>query len=339
VLQAAAFGAAGGLIFGPLGGKVAGAAASRIASSAAGRVASSAAGRIASSAVGRGASAVARSISRGMSRLGSSKLGTLMGKGATGLRKGVRAIEEVGAGAGTSVRYQARRAADAIRTRVGRPRASTGPVDDAFRAKPIRALRQDNNFKNTHNDYDGKPKSHITQEGDLHPNNPGGDITPLDHITARVGKKEVSQYTSIMTRESGLKPRYYGSREITLDMERLAVDVSRGRVPGTQILTPQQLQQGFRDDAARLLPPDFNIEGAIAGGKEGIRDAIAATPGLSNRVRKQAEKNLLALFYNSRDGEWLIAGVIPSKYIIHEGHTLPGAAGAAAGSSSANDEK
>ena len=40
-----------------------------------------------------------------------------------------------------------------------------------------------------------------------------------------------------------------------------------------------------------------------------------------------------------RDGEWLVGGVIPKDYIIHQGHTLPGAVGAGAASGADRDDR
>ena len=141
-----------------------------------------------------------------------------------------------------------------------------------------------------------------------------------------------------MSRDSATKPKYYGSNEITIDAERLARDISSGKVRGTGILTPDDIQAALprRHQQARAGHRHRRGDRRRAGQRSPTR---SPTPGSSAKVRGKVERRLTALFFNTRDGEWLVSGVVPSDYIIHGGHTVPGAAGGAAGSSAANDER
>ena len=339
VLQAAAFGAAGGLIFGPLGGRVAGAVGSRIASSAAGRVASTAAGRIASSAVGRTVSAAARSLSRGVTRLGGTKLGTMLRSGAskvgTKLSQGVRAIEEFGAKAGTYVRWGARKGMDKIRgVRPSSPARSTTP---SATARSVRCARTTTSSSKL-NDKE-RPKSYIDEDGNLVPCDPSGKTSPLQHINADKDAKAVSPWTSFSTRDSATRPKYYGSNEITLDAERLARDAAR--LPGVTILSPDEIQLTFRENISKIIDDagvKFDVDDVLKLGPEKFDEAVAAL-GLSGKATSRVMRNLKGLYFNMRDGEWLVGGVIPKDYIIHQGHTLPGAVGAGATSGADRDER
>ena len=243
------------------------------------------------------------------------------------MRGGVRKVEEFGAKLGTYTRWGAKRV-------FGGGGKGGSAVDDAFRARPIRTLRQDNDFEAHLNDY-GKPKSH-TENGDLVPNDPNNNITALQHILADKDAKAVSQYTSFSTRDSATKPKYYGSQEITVDTERLARDIAAGKVKGVGILSPQQIQGDLRAEINRVAP-GVDIDAAIAGGKDTIEDVLSHS-GLSQGAIRKARSRLTALYFTTRDGEWLISGVIPKNYIVHEGHTVPGAVGSATGSGSGRDD-
>ena len=132
------------------------------------------------------------------------------------------------------------------------------------------------------------------------------------------------------------KPKYYGSNEITVDAERLARDIASGKVQGATVLTPDEIQQGFRQTIQKYAP-DLDIDAAIKT-PEALEDIVNGL-GLSRKATSRVIRNLRALYFNTRDGEWLFGGVIPKDYIIHQGHTLPGAVGAGATSGAGRDDE
>jgi hypothetical protein len=118
--------------------------------------------------------------------------------------------------------------------------------------------------------------------------------------------------------------------------ERLARDIASGKVQGATVLTPEEIQRGFREQIQKYAP-DLDIDAAIKA-PEQIDDIVNAL-GLSRKATSRTIRNLRALYFNTRDGEWLFGGVIPKDYILHQGHTLPGAVGAGATSGAdRNDE-
>jgi hypothetical protein len=338
VLQAAAFGAAGGLIFGPVGGRVAGAVGSRVASSAVGTAARTTASRIANSAVAKGASAVARSMSKGMSRLGSGRLGTLLKAGAKLPGKALRNIEEYSAKAGAFARYGGQKLADNVRRRLGVKVPTRTPGEEFFRRSPIRTLRQDNDFRAPVN-HKGWKKSHLDDSGDMVPANPAGTTTELQHIRGKHrGPKEDSPYTSVMSDGSFNTPKHYGKHQYTVDLERLARDAAQGKVPGVTVRSPQQIQDDLLAEIQKVAPVSRSQLDDLLAGTAKAED-IAAAAGLGKKATERLEDRLLAYSYNKRDEEWLVAGIIPRDYLVRTGHAQASGAGAAVTSGAGRDDE
>jgi hypothetical protein len=67
----------------------------------------------------------------------------------------------------------------------------------------------------------------------------------------------------------------YGDHELTVDVRRLARDVQRGRVPGMQILTPDEIQAGFRAEITSLAP-SVDVEAGLAAARSDGAEGIAA---------------------------------------------------------------
>jgi hypothetical protein len=185
---------------------------------------------------------------------------------------------------------------------------STTPREDT--EKPVRIIRQDNNFSAPINDK-GKPKSRLIEDGSLIPANPDGSATPLEHIYGSDPAKGDSPYTSFLT-ESGGVAKAYGNFEIELDLPRLQADIASGKLDSVEVLTPEHISTMIRDDIAQIAEVD--IETAIANGPQGI-DQYVASLGLSKSKAGKLGRRLLAYFNTTRDHEYLIKGAIPPEYI------------------------
>src|SRR5262249_21179973 len=127
--------------------------------------------------------------------------------------------------------------------------------------------------------------------------------------------------TSLMTEEPGGVAKTYGSQEVEVDMARLQADIASGKVQGVEVISPDQLQEMIRADIERLRP-GFDADAAIADGPSGIDEHLrnrALGRGLAGRLSPR----LLAPPNPSRDGEWLVRGVIPHDYITGPYPTTP----------------
>ena len=144
------------------------------------------------------------------------------------------------------------------------------------------------------------------------PANPDGETTPLEHIYGSQPAKGESPYTSFLTEEGGVaKP--YGAMEVELDVPRLQADIAEGRVSDVEILTPAELEAMIRADI-EVVAPGTDAYAGIAGGPAGIDDYVASL-NLSKRASLRLARRLLALHNTTRDGEYLIKGIIPSEYL------------------------
>jgi hypothetical protein len=186
------------------------------------------------------------------------------------------------------------------------------PGDAATPSGPrSRVIRQDDDFNALQNSK-GVPKSRIDADGSIRPADPNGSTTPLEHIYGSTPAKDTSPYTSFMTEEGGVG-KSYGSHEVEVDIGRLRADIESGKVPGVEVVTPEQLQSRIRADIEQVSP-GLNADAAIASGPAGI-DPYLQGLGLSKGKIGKLSRRLLALFNTSRDKEWLIKGVIPPEYL------------------------
>jgi hypothetical protein len=175
---------------------------------------------------------------------------------------------------------------------------------------PKRIIRQDNEFSDLLNSK-GKPKSHLTENGSLSPANPEGSTTPLEHVYGMDPAKGESPYTSFLTEEGGIaKP--YGKSEIELDLLRLHADTKSGKVKGVEILAPEEVSGMIRGEINKT--PGIDIEAALSNGPQGIAEYVDSK-GLSKGQSRALVRRLLAYYNTTRDGEYLIRGVIPSEYL------------------------
>ena len=199
------------------------------------------------------------------------------------------------------------------------PNAPTPQGQDTTSRDP-RVIRQDNDFSAPDVVKQGRTsrKSHLDSNGNLHPANPDGVTTPLQHIIGGIDEKNDSPYSSFMTVEDGVQ-KSYGSQEIQVDIQRLTKDLARKQVSGVEILPPDRIQQqiladlvdlGFEVQSVQTVLQDALSSGDVAGVIDFVRQSA-----LSRKKQSKAERRIIALYNTSRDQEVLIKGVIPSDYI------------------------
>lgn len=157
---------------------------------------------------------------------------------------------------------------------------------------PDTVIRQDNDFYSPIN-HNGGPKSHLDEYGNLIPPNPNGNIST--HQQVRGGNSQNSNMTSTTDPNVAIEPQSYGDYEIEIDTRSLQNDINSGTVEGVSIRTPKNVRQDLqrRIDTAQTRYDN--------------------NPSLDNRVRlERAQGDLNNAI---RDGECLISGCIPSRYI------------------------
>ena len=174
---------------------------------------------------------------------------------------------------------------------------------DAFRI-----FREDSDFASDVNSV-GIRKSHLDADGNLHPANPDGTTTPLEHVQGGldVGKKSNSPWTSFKT---GTK--VYGDSQVAVDVNRLEADVAAGRLPDVEVVNPDRLQAVIQSKIDTVAGKSIDVPAdlQVSDVKDFLRDQ-----GLSSAARGKLSPVLRALINTRRDGEWLIKGVIPKEYI------------------------
>ena len=176
----------------------------------------------------------------------------------------------------------------------------------------IRIIRQDNDFSSGTN-HKNNAKSYRTDQGSLCPANPQGSASPLQHIYGTEPAKSDSPHTSFLTEEGGVA-KTYGSSEIELDVLKLQADIQSGKLNDVEILTPQQISELIKSDIKSVTDTNIDFDAAIGNRPQGI-DQYVNSLGLSNSKSAKLSRKLLAYYNTTRDGEYLIKGIIPSKYI------------------------
>lgn len=176
----------------------------------------------------------------------------------------------------------------------------------------IRIVRQDNDFAAQVN-HKGKPKSHIDNSESVIPANAEGKTSIIEHIYGVDPAKSNSPYTSFMTEQNGIA-KAYGSQEIELNISRLRADIKSGNLKDVKIFTPKEILQSLRSEAEKVTPEiDLNV--GIAKGNNGI-EAYAKSLGLSKKKTEKTIRLLRAYLNTTRDGEFLIEGIIPKDYYV-----------------------
>jgi hypothetical protein len=187
------------------------------------------------------------------------------------------------------------------------PDSGAGPGGDP--PEDPRLVRKDDDFSAEYNDRRTR-KSHLDAEGNLVPANPHGTTTIVEHIVGR-GRdvKGNSPFTSFSA--EGALAKEFGGRRIVVDLPRLRSDVESGRLSGVEVLPPERVQAELQADADRIAgrPVDLRVRSIAE-----IDDRAAAL-GLDAAGTRQVRQRMIDMFNTRRDEEWLIKGVVPSRYI------------------------
>lgn len=181
--------------------------------------------------------------------------------------------------------------------------------------KSLHLKRQDDDF--AADMARGVRKSHFNADGDLEPANPGGATSILQHVEGNRDKlaKGNSPFTSFAPEDGTGK--IYGAHEIHVDYNRLQDDIAAGRVSGVEVLNPADIQASIRGEIDRAagvhveVPPGELTKDQI----HQLTQQVTADQGLGAKAARQLSSRITALSNTRRDGEWLIKGTIPSKYI------------------------
>ncbi|MGP4963250.1 hypothetical protein [Psychrobacter celer] len=157
---------------------------------------------------------------------------------------------------------------------------------------PDFVIRKDNDFFSQTN-YKGKPKAYINEKGDLVAANLDGTGSIQTHI--RGGDSGNSPHISTTDPSSTNNSKQYGSDQVVIDTRKLQEDISSGKVKGTEIITPLQVQKELNSKLEQAQTkynnnPSEKNETSLDRAKEDLDNAI-------------------------RDGECLIKGTIPSNCI------------------------
>lgn len=177
--------------------------------------------------------------------------------------------------------------------------------------KRVRIIRQDDDFQAALNRKNA-PKSRLSEDGSMMPVNPNGEASPLEHIYGSMPAKGDSPYTSFMA-EEGRVAKAYGAQEVELNVPKLQADIASGKLTGVEVLTPPEIESMIRADIQRVAP-GVDADAAVAGGPAQIEEFVASQ-NLSRSKSVQLARRLLALYNTTRDGEYLIKGIIPPEYL------------------------
>ncbi len=103
----------------------------------------------------------------------------------------------------------------------------------------------------------------------------------------------------------------FGDSVIEVDIVRLQADIDAGRVNDVEILPPHRVQAAIQADADRIAarPVDLYVR------KGRIPDA-ARSYGLDAEAKAALRQRMIDMANAQRHHEWMIRGVVPSRYII-----------------------
>jgi hypothetical protein len=188
--------------------------------------------------------------------------------------------------------------------------AEPGPHHDPERARRARVTRADKDFSSTLASR-GNRKSHLDEHGHLVPANPAGAASVLEHVVGRRSRtKDDSPYSSF-TAPGARAAVDFGGSVIEVDIVRLQADIDAGRVPDVEILPPHRVQAVIQAAADRIAgaPVDLYVR------KGRIPDAARAY-GLDPEATAALRQRMIDMANAQRHHEWMIRGVVPSRYII-----------------------
>ena len=188
--------------------------------------------------------------------------------------------------------------------------AEPGPHHDPERARRARVTRADKDFTGTRASR-GNRKSHLDEHGHLVPANPAGAASVVEHVVGRRSRtKDDSPYSSF-TAPGARAAVDFGGSVIEVDIVRLQADIDAGRIADVEILPPHSVQAAIQADADRIAgrPVDLYVR------KGRIPDA-ARSYGLDAEATAALRQRMIDMANAQRHHEWMIRGVVPSRYII-----------------------
>ncbi|MBO4108541.1 hypothetical protein J5566_10215 [Streptococcus suis] len=155
--------------------------------------------------------------------------------------------------------------------------------------------RSDNNFYSQSN-HKGAPKAYIDADGNLVPANPNGSGSAVSHV--RGGNSSKSPYISTTDLTVSNSPKHYGNQAISIKTRKLQIDIDAERIRGVEIITHDELVSQFTNKVQQVQ----------------IRYTNNPTPK-NLRALNRANSDLQNII---RDGEVLIKGIVPKKYINYK---------------------
>ena len=155
--------------------------------------------------------------------------------------------------------------------------------------------RSDNNFYSQSN-HKGAPKAYIDADGNLVPANPNGSGSAVSHV--RGGNSSKSPYISTTDLTVSNSPKHYGNQAISIKTRKLQIDIDAERIRDVEIITHDELVSQFTNKVQQVQ----------------IRYTNNPTPK-NLRALNRANSDLQNII---RDGEVLIKGIVPKKYINYK---------------------
>jgi len=185
-----------------------------------------------------------------------------------------------------------------------------GPHHDAERARRARVTRADKDFASAHATR-GNRKSHLDEHGHLVPANPAGAASVVEHVLGRRSPTKHDSPYSSFTSPGARAAVDFGDSVIEVDIVRLQADVDAGRIHDVEILPPHRVQAAIQADADRIAgrPVDLYV-------RRGRIPEAARSYGLDAEATAALRQRMIDMANAQRHHEWMIRGVVPSRYII-----------------------
>jgi hypothetical protein len=185
-----------------------------------------------------------------------------------------------------------------------------GPHHDPERARRARVSRADKDFTSTHATR-GNRKSHLDEHGHLVPANPAGAASVVEHVLGRRSPTKHDSPYSSFTAPGARAAVDFGDSVIEVDIVRLQADIDAGRVHDVEILPPHRVQAAIQADADRIAgrPVDLYV-------RKGRIPEASRSYGLDAEATAVLRQRMIDMANAQRHHEWMIRGVVPSRYII-----------------------
>ena len=177
---------------------------------------------------------------------------------------------------------------------------------------PARLVRDDDDFAALLN-YKGVPKAHL-EDGVLVPANPEGTTTVAQHVIGDNSTPQIkgnSPYISF--KPPGNDGKAFGSGRIEVDLVRLQADIAAGRVTGTRVLPPEQVQAEIQSALDAAIGRHVDVPQDMSPAQ---RAQFLEAEGLSGSEAREARRLIKALENTWRDEEWLVQGRNPAEYSV-----------------------